>query len=363
MACARTLVAAVLLAGSLAGCGGSAGTRHAASDGTGLSQTTFAEINAKADGEALLARVRGGAPIRQLLPAVRDGRKLSDLARIGADALIASYNREAQCSSGVLGCGPKDQTCGAEIVRLDIASDKITTLARFGAGTQVYSATPNPAGTELAMEVSPCVPAYFNAHIEVLRLADHKSWSIGAKLPRCHALGSLVWVDRGRKLLMSYGPARKPYTPSTAADGACPSWHHPGLMEVRSQSGQPRLNATLHRPPRHCEYDAIAAQGAAIYAVLNCNTTYKPSPMRVHRLDASLHSVKSWYVGECEDGDSLALDPAGRLLLSAYLFCNPPQRGHEMKEPISVLERLVGGRLKRVATGSGGNLAFDGLAW
>ncbi|HVV74789.1 MAG TPA: hypothetical protein VHC43_02060 [Mycobacteriales bacterium] len=361
-------LAAILLVGAAAGCGGSGMispgvSRSPIAGGTGLSSTRFAEIDSKADGEALLASVHGGTVIRQLLPAMRSGRKLSGLARIGPDSLVATYNREAECTSDVNGCGPKPDTCGAEIVRLDIATGKVTTLARFGTDKQVYSATPNPAHSELAMLVAPCVPAYFNAHVDVLRLADHKTWSIGATLPRCHGLFSPTWVDHGKKLLMAYGPARKPYVPKEGADGSCPTWHHLGLIEVPSQSGQPRLDGRLHRPPPHCSYDSLAAQGAAIYAVTSCSTRYEPSPMRLHRLDASLRSVKSWYVGQCEDGDSLAIDRAGRVLLGAYLFCNPPQRGHRLKDPVSVLDELAGGKLRRVAKGGGGNLDFDGLAW
>ena len=56
--------------------------------------------------------------------------------------------------------------------------------------------------------------------------------------------------------------------------------------------------------------------------------------------------------------------PAKGVLLSAYLFCNPPLAGHQPGNPTTVLDRLVSTQLSRVTSVvNGGELAFDDVTW
>ncbi len=328
--------------------------------GRGLSPSTFAEVDV--NGVGVLAELRTGRQIRTLLPARRGKLRLVDLSRDGQNALIATYATGPQCTSGIAGCGPKPGTCGAEVLRLDPTAGKLTELARFGSDAQVLVARPNPAGTELAMLVAPCVPSYFNQHIEVLRIATGATWSIGAQLPRCHSLGPPAWVHNGADLLMSYGAAsgKRPYT---GMDGTCPQWHRAGLVEVPAQSGQPGLSGTSRPDTSHCSYTTVASQGSDTYAISRCDTYHHTAPAVLQKLDSALRPVAHWTMGQCEDGDSLAMNTAGQVLLSAYLFCNPPLHGTKVGEPVTVLDLLAHDRLMRLTHGAGGNLVYSNLAW
>jgi hypothetical protein len=358
------LVVVAALGSVLGGCGGvhaaKGGVVYRVAPGRGLSAATFAEVDFK--GVGVLADVRTGREIRTLLPARRGKLQLVDLARDGKNALVATYSTGPRCTSGVAGCGPKPGTCGAQVVRLDPAAGRLTQLTQFGRDTQVVATRPNPAGTELAMLVAPCVPSYFNQHIEVLRIADGATWSMGATPPRCHSLGPPAWVHNGAGLLMSYGAAigNRPYK---GADGTCSQSQPSALLEVPAQSGQPGLTGIRRPDTPHCSYSSVASQGSAVYAISVCATYRHTAPDVLEKLDSALHPVGHWTVGQCEDGDSLALNPSGHVLLSAYLFCNPPLKGHKSGEPTTDLDLLAHNRIHHLTHATGGDLVYSSLAW
>jgi hypothetical protein len=361
---ATPLVVLAALSSVLAGCGGAraakGGVVYRVVPGRGLSASTFAEVDVF--GVGVLADLRTGRQIRTLLPARRGRFQLVDLARDAKKALVATYGGGPRCTSGVAGCGPKPDTCGGLVVRLDPAAGKLTKLAQFGSDTQVVATRPNAAGTELAILVAPCVPSYFNQHIEVLRIADGATWSIGAKLPRCHSLGPPAWIDNGADLLMSYGAAEgsRPYDGS---DGTCSQSQPSVLLKVPAQSGQPGLTGIRRSDTPHCSYTAVASQGSAIYAISACATYRRTAPDVLEKLDSALHPVGHWSVGQCEDGDSLALNPSGSVLLSAYLFCNPPLKGTKGGGPTTDLDLLAHNRIQHLTHTAGGDLVYSSLAW
>jgi hypothetical protein len=358
------LVAVAALIAVLGGCGGT----HAAkgvvvfkvTPGRGLSASTFAEVDVK--GAGVLADLRTGRQIRTLLPSRRGKLQLVDLARDGRNALVATYGTGPQCTSGADGCGPKPGTCGAQVLRLAPAAGKLTQLAQFGRDTQVVAARPNSAGTELAMLIAPCVPSYFNQHIEVLRIADGATWSMGAQLPRCHSLGPPAWVNNGADLLMSYGAAIGK-SPDNGMDGTCSQSQRPALLDVPAQSGQPGLTGTRRSDTSHCSYTDVASQGHAIYALSQCATYRHTAPEVLEKLDSALDPVRQWTVGQCGDGGSLALNHSGHVLMSAYLFCNPPLEGTKVGDPTTVLDLLAHNRVQHLTHAAGGDLFYSSLAW
>ena len=74
-------------------------------------------------------------------------------------------------------------------------------------------------------------------------------------------------------------------------------------------------------------------------------------------------SVHRWLIGNCTDGNSLAADSTKGVVLSAYLFCNPPAKGQKLGEPVTVLDQLNGDHLQRITSTGGGVTAWDNLSW
>jgi hypothetical protein len=307
---------------------------------------------------------RTGAVIRQVAAAKHDGLSVTGLARLSAQALLVTYATGPACTSNVAGCGPKPNTCGGEVDALNLGTGTITVLWRVGRDQLLSAARPSPDGTKIAALASPCVPSYFNGHLVVRRLRDGATWSIGDQVPRCHLLGAPQWTADSAHLLVAYAAPTGTH-PYSGADGICPALGDSHLLEAAADRAQPLLTGVNLPPPPGCAYQALATDVAGAYAVQACgpDETRLQGPATLVRLDQALRVTRRWSIGDCTDGNDLAVDPHKGVLLAAYLFCNPPLAKHKLGRPVTVLDRLDGSGLRRVATVIAGVTAFDDLAW
>ena len=305
-----------------------------------------------------------GKVIKRVGPGKRNGMSVAGLARFSADVLLVTYSIGPACTSNINGCGPKPDTCGGEVDALNLASGAITTLWRVGRDQRLTAARLSPDRTMLAALASPCVPSYFNDHLVVRRLRDGASWNIGDRVPRCHLLRTPQWTADSAHLLVSFAPPTGT-SPYTGADGTCTGFGDSHVVQVDAGHAQPLISGTTVGAPAGCTYQALATSAARTYAVQACGPDQPrlQGPATLVRLDETLRVTQHRSIGECTDGNDLAADPAKGVLLAAYLFCNPPLAGHKLGEPVTVLDRLVGAHLHRIASASGGELAFDDLTW
>src|ERR1022692_24457 len=87
---------------------------------------------------------------------------------------------------------------------------------------------------------------------------------------------------------------------------------------------------------------------------------YLSGPARLLVLDARMDLVRRFTLGRCTDGNELAADLSGRsVLVSAYLYCNPPGR----PGPVTRLWSYRGGVLRQVTSVRGDTLGISLMAW
>ncbi len=307
---------------------------------------------------------RSGKTVRQVIAGSRNGLTVSGLARLSAGALLVTYTTGPECTSNVSGCGPKPDTCGAEVDSVNIASGAVAVLWRLGRDERLSDARPSPDGTKVAALTSPCVPSYFNSHLVIRRLSDGTTWRIGDRVARCHVLGAPQWTADSAHLLVTYGPPMGAQ-PARGSDGVCGQFGDSNLVEVPANGAQPLIDGVISRVPTGCTYQATAVSDNDAYVIQACgpDTTRLHGPATLVRLNQSLQATARWPVGDCTDGNSLAADPAKGVLVSAYLYCNPPLAGEKPGQPTTVLDRLKGGSLQRVTAAAGGETAVQYLTW
>lgn len=305
-----------------------------------------------------------GKAVREVAPEQRDGLTVNGVTSGGRGALLVTYAKGPQCSSGVAGCGPKPHTCGAEVVRVDTASGRSEVVWRVGRDDLLRAATLSPDGSRLAALAAPCVPSYFNDHVAIHRLRDGATWTIGSGVPRCHALGPPHWAGDGKHVLVTYAPpaSAKPYE---GADGTCESTGDSSIVFLDVTRPHQLIEGLITIPAQHCTFQSVATTGSHVFAVEACGR-------ETERLDGAAKLIEfsrprgetgTWPIGNCTDGNSVAADDTHGVLVSAYLFCNPPPTGQQLRDPVMVLERLRGGRLHRIASVSGFLTGWDSLAW
>jgi hypothetical protein len=305
-----------------------------------------------------------GAVIKRVASGKRDGLSVTGLARFSPVALLVTYSAGPACTSNVAGCGPKPSTCGGEVDTLNLTTGAVTVLWRLGRNQRLSAARPSPDGTKIAALTSPCVPSFFNDHLVVRRLTDGATWNIGDRVARCHLVGAPQWSADSAHLLVTYAPSTGAH-PYSGADGLCTGVGDSRLVELDANRAQPLIAGVAIPAPIGCTYQALATDGAAAYAVQACGP-YEPrlhGPATLVRLDQALRVTQHWPIGECTDGNDLATDPIKGVLLAAYLFCNPPLAQQKLGQPVTALDRLGGGALRRVATVSGDETAFGYLTW
>ena len=305
-----------------------------------------------------------GRVIRQVAPAQRDGMQVAGISRADGHSLLVTYARGPACTSDIAGCGPRPNTCGARVVRINIETGTTTTVWRLGADQLLGSARLSPDGSMLAALASPCVPSYFNDHLVVRRMTDGATWTIGAGLPRCHLLGAPQWAGNGAQLLVTYAPATGT-TPYSGADGTCSSFGDSSLKIVDATKPQPELAGPGLAPAPTCSWQATATTSTDVFAVQACghDANRLDGPVSLIRLSTALRSTGRWSVGRCTGGNNLTASPTQGVLLAAYLFCNPPPRGQPQQNPSTTLFHLQNNKLQRVGVVNGGTTAWDDLTW
>jgi hypothetical protein len=290
---------------------------------------------------------------------------VNGLARFSQDSLLVTYSTGPLCSSNIAGCGPRPNTCGAEVDTLNLNTGAIKVLWQVGRNQRLSAAQLSPDGTKIAALASPCVPSYYNDHLVVRRLSDGVSWSIGSQLPRCHVMGAPQWSADGAHLLVTYAPATgtQPYA---GGDGFCATTiGDRNIVEVEASHQQPMITGVTKTAPVGCMYEAIASSGMGAYAVQACGTDSlrMQGPATLVRLDQALRVTQRWPIGPCSGDNGIAADPAKGVILAAYLFCNDDLGPQQLGDPITALDRVDGAALRRVASVHSGSTPFAYLTW
>jgi len=135
-------------------------------------------------------------------------------------------------------------------------------------------------------------------------------------------------------------------------------------MELPAFHGQPDLAGTLVPLPRNCEPDSVSTGGGRTFVTGDCGG-HRLLHDTAKLIELSLHGrPRVWRIGRCPDGTDVSVTRSGQVLLSAYLFCNPPLAGHRPRTERSVLDRLSSHGLHQIAVvPNWGNLVWDGLVW
>lgn len=331
---------------------------------SGFHRDAFYAVMAAADGAVEAVSPTSGKPLCRVAGGKRDRMDTAGLSSAGSQALLVTYARGPECTSNVAGCGPRPHTCGAEVVRVDLAKRRTTVVWSVGRDTMLRDAALSPDGSMLVARESPCVPSYFNDHLVVRRVDDGATWTIGAKVPRCHWVGRPQWLAGSRRVVITYA-APSGTTPYTGADGTCSSFGDENLVRLDVTRGSPAITGDVVAPRRSCTWRDVAVAGADTYAVEACGKTSErlDGPVTLVKLDRSLQRQREWTIGRCSDGDSVAAGDNRGVVVSAYLFCNPPPGGGPAGDPITVLDRLDAATLRRVAAAPGGFTAWDSIAW
>ncbi|MCW2546960.1 MAG: hypothetical protein JWN96_1420 [Mycobacterium sp.] len=307
-----------------------------------------------------------GAVLHRVASATRGGRPVTGLARLSPDTLLVTYSTGPACSSNLAGCGPRPNTCGAEVDALNVQTGAIKVLWRVGRDQRLTNAQPSPDGTIIAALASPCVPSYFNDHLVVRRLRDGVTWNIGDQVPRCHVLGAPQWTADSAHLLVSFAPptGTRPYT---GPDGTCTSTGDRSIVKLAATHHQPLITGVTTGAPAGCTYEALASDAVASFTVEACGSDpdfRMQGPVTLVRFDQALHVAQQWPIGRCTNGsNSLAADPAKGVLLAVYLFCNDDLGPQDLGNPVTALERVDGTELRPVTTVSGGGTPFAFITW
>jgi hypothetical protein len=306
-----------------------------------------------------------GTVTRRIALAKRDGMSVNGLARFSQDSLLVTHSTGPLCSSNLAGCGPRPNTCGAEVDTLNVKTGAVKVLWRTGRDQRLSAARPSPDGTKIAVLASPCVPFFNNDHLVVRRLSDGVSWSIGEQEPRCHALGAPQWTADSAHLLVTYAPSTGT-RPHTGNDGFCnTAIGDRQIVKVDAGHHQPLITGVTTTAPVGCRYQAIASAGPGTYAVQACGTDSlrMQGPATLVRLDQALHVTQRWPIGRCTDGNDIAADSTQGVILAAYLYCNANLGPQEVGDPITALDRVDGAALHRVAAVHSGETPFAYLTW
>jgi hypothetical protein len=300
-----------------------------------------------------------GLPLLSVLPSRRGWVFVVSVAAMGTNRLMVSYGTGANCSNGLANCGPLPNVCGGEVDVLDLPTGRLHPVWSFPRSVHVNGATPSPDGAEVAAKVAPCQGSYAGDYLQVRRLRDGKTWSIGAQVRGCRWLFTPSWVGTGRRLVV-------PYAAPTSATNCSPS-STTVVVGLNAEHDQPGFAGTVSTPVGHCEYSSVAARGSLVYAYAQCakngyDTLDLEGPIRLVRLNpATLHPVAAWSLGTCGNGSALAVTHQGDVLLDRYHYCAQAVHGH-FPTPQSVLQRLHAGTMSTVTTRDGGWLYYDGLA-
>lgn len=309
--------------------------------------------------EVAVSSVRTGAVLRRLLPGSRDGMTVEGLSVDRSGNLWITYSRGPVYRSDTMGGDPKPRSCRNEIAILHASTGRLSVFLRTADNVLIGGAAVSPAGRLLAYSESGCATGYFNSYLRITNLGTGRSWSIGHGLARCHFITAPAWALDGRALLVVYAPhAGRPYT---GPQGSCAGIGPERLVEL-SPAAQPGLDGQGFSAGRGCQITSVApAIGGGALAIKACGGQDDISgPARLLILDAHFRQLRQVTLGRCTDGNELSTGQSGRIvLISAYLFCNPPGR----PGPITRLWSYNRGKLRLITSVPGGTLAISFMTW
>ena len=309
--------------------------------------------------EISVSSARTGAIIRRLLPASLNGMTVSGLSLARSGDLWITYSAGPVSRGDLAGGDPKPHSCANEIAVLHPGARRLSVLLRTGNNVLIGGAALSPDGRLLAWRESGCATGFLNSYLRISRIATGQTWTIGRGLPRCHVITDPAWALNSLALVVSYAAhAGGRYT---GPQGTCGGIGQGRLVEL-SPVPQAGLTGQVVGAARQCAIDAAAPAAAGeLLAIEACGAqqhTLGPAWMLV--VDAHLHVLRRILLGRCADGSDLSTAMAGRgVLVSAYLFCNPPGR----PGPLTRLWTYGHGQLRLLATVPGGILSVSHMTW
>jgi hypothetical protein len=310
--------------------------------------------------EVALSDSRTGAIFRRLLPASSDGMQVTGLSLDQPGNLWITYSRGPSYRNGTAGGDPRPDSCANEVAILHAATGRVTVYLRTRNNVLISRAAPSPDGRVLAYRESGCATGYLNSYLRVTELSTGRSWTLGEGLPRCHLISDPSWSTNGQALLAGYAPAAAPAY--TGPQGTCRPPLRERLVTLSPAAPQAGLDGGSAGADPGCQITSVAGiAGGGALAIEACGRrTYLSGPARLLILSARLRQVRQITLGHCTDGNELDADRSGRsVLVSAYLYCNPPAR----PGPVTRLWRYQGGILRRITTVPGDTSGVSVMTW
>jgi hypothetical protein len=301
---------------------------------------------------------RTGAIIGQLLPFSRNGMHVAGLSLDRSGNVWITYTRGPFYRNDTENGDPRPGSCANEIAVWHARTGKVTTFLRTSDHVLLSGAVLSPDGRMLAYSYSGCTtgPSY----LRVTSLATGRSWNIGQGVGRCDLITNPSWTADSRALLVGYAPSVR--VAHTVPKGRCPGLGRERLVRLSAAKAQAGVTGATAAARPGCKITSVAglANGGAL-AVEACGGPYDISgPARLLVLDARLRQVRQFTLGRCTDGNELSANRTGKsVLISAYLFCNPPGR----PGPVTRLWRYDGGAPRLLTTVPGGQFGVSLMTW
>jgi hypothetical protein len=310
--------------------------------------------------EVAVSNSTTGAIIRRLLPASRDGMRVTGLALDRTGNLWITYSRGPVSRGDTEGGDPRPDSCGNMITILHAGTGRVTTFLRTGDSVLISGAAPSPDGRLLAYGESGCATGYLDSYLRVTDLGTGRSWTIGQGLPRCHLITDPSWSTDGRALIVGYAPAAKPAY--SGPQGTCLQPRRERVVSLATGAAQPGLAGAAAEADPGCQITSAAgAAGGGILAIEACGRGgYLQGRARLLVFGPRLGLARRITLGACTDGNELSADPSGgSVLVSAYLYCNPPGR----PGPVTRLWSYAGGALRLVTSVPGDSMGVSLMTW
>ncbi len=315
--------------------------------------------NGRGQVEVAVSSATTGAIVRRLLPGSLHGMAVAGLSLDRSGNLWITYSEGPAYRNDLAGGDPKPHSCANEIVVLHAATRRLSVYLRTRNDVVISGAAISPDGQMLAYGESGCATGYFNSYLRIASVRTRQSWTIGASLARCHWITDPAWTLDSRALVVGYAAhAGRAYT---GPRGTCGGIGRERLVKL-PPAAQPGLAGRSAGAARGCDIASVApAAAGGLLAVEACGAQDQTlGPARLLVFGDDLRPRRQITLGRCADGSDLSTAQTGSsVLISAYLFCNPPGK----PGPLTRLWDYSHGRLRLLTSVPGGTLALSHLAW
>ncbi len=310
--------------------------------------------------EVAASSVRTGAIVRRLLPASLHGMTAAGLSVDRSGNLWVTYSEGPASGGDLAGGDPKPHSCANEIAVLHAATGRLSVYLRTGNNVLISGAAISPDGSTLAYRESGCATGYFNSYLRITDVRTGRDWTIGRSLPRCHWITDPAWTLDERDLVVGY--AAHSGGTYTGPQGTC-GGTGPERLEELTPAAQADLAGRSAGADPGCDIASVAPAGVGggLLAIEACGAQdHTLGPARMLVFSARLRLLRRVALGRCTDGSDLSTATTRRsVLISAYLFCNPPGK----PGPLTKLWIYSRGRLRLLTTVPGGILSVSHLTW